>query len=176
MLQRELEVLAQTDSTDTAAEPACSSRNGLPSSCAKVRDGHGWLSVLLLDVDDFKAVNDTFGHLFGDQVLVGIGAVVQDEIGPYDFAARMGGDEFCVGFCRRGGRRCPRTRRADPAQDRRRGRALRRRADRARQHRLTAAAATDVNLDAVMSRVDRLMYDEKQAKRDRVRRDGEPIS
>ncbi len=175
MLQRELEVLAQTDSlTPLLNRRAFTERATV--ELRKVCDGHGRLSVLLLDVDDFKAVNDTFGHLFGDQVLVGISAVVQDEIGPYDFAARMGGDEFCVGFVD-----------AEDVDARELAERIRLRIGDEVAPRgveltvrvsigLTEVAASDGHLDAVMSRVDRLMYDEKQAKRDRVRRDGEPIS
>jgi len=54
------------------------------------------LSVLLLDLDDFKAVNDTFGHLAGDRVLRAVGQALRSTVRPYDLVARYGGDEFVV--------------------------------------------------------------------------------
>lgn len=54
------------------------------------------LSVLLLDLDDFKAVNDTFGHLAGDRVLRAVGQALRTTVRPYDLVARYGGDEFVV--------------------------------------------------------------------------------
>jgi diguanylate cyclase (GGDEF)-like protein len=54
------------------------------------------LSVVFLDLDRFKAVNDTFGHLAGDQVLVGVADTLSDLIRDADIAGRYGGEEFCV--------------------------------------------------------------------------------
>ena len=54
------------------------------------------LSVLYLDVDDFKAVNDSFGHGAGDRVLKSIGHVMACSVRASDLAARLGGDEFVV--------------------------------------------------------------------------------
>jgi diguanylate cyclase (GGDEF)-like protein len=52
------------------------------------------LSVLLLDVDDLKRLNDTSGHEMGDRALKGAGAVIAASQRPYDLCARYGGDEF----------------------------------------------------------------------------------
>jgi len=52
------------------------------------------LSVLLLDVDHFKAINDNFGHHVGDKVLVVISQLVKETMRSRDFLARLGGDEF----------------------------------------------------------------------------------
>ena len=54
------------------------------------------LSLLLLDLDDFKLVNDTFGHQFGDRCLVHLASVVKATLRLSDVPARYGGDEFAV--------------------------------------------------------------------------------
>jgi diguanylate cyclase (GGDEF)-like protein len=53
------------------------------------------MCLLFLDIDDFKSLNDRFGHSGGDEVLVKFVAVVQDNIRPTDFLFRIGGEEFC---------------------------------------------------------------------------------
>lgn len=54
----------------------------------------GSFQLLVLDLDGFKAVNDTHGHKAGDRMLKEIGAVIKDQLREYDFLARYGGDEF----------------------------------------------------------------------------------
>ena len=54
------------------------------------------LSVLMLDLDDFKLVNDTFGHLFGDRVLAWTSEVIRSTLRASDIPARYGGDEFAI--------------------------------------------------------------------------------
>lgn len=54
------------------------------------------LSVLLLDCDNFKVINDTYGHIQGDQVLVEVAALLLAKIRQDDIAIRWGGDEFLV--------------------------------------------------------------------------------
>ncbi|MCU1392133.1 MAG: hypothetical protein JWM34_561 [Ilumatobacteraceae bacterium] len=56
----------------------------------------GTLSVILCDLDDFKAVNDALGHAAGDRVLRATAALLLDRVRPADFVVRFGGDEFCV--------------------------------------------------------------------------------
>jgi diguanylate cyclase (GGDEF)-like protein len=53
-------------------------------------------AVILLDVDDFKSVNDTLGHAYGDKVLADIGSVLKKVFGEKNLIGRLGGDEFCV--------------------------------------------------------------------------------
>ena len=62
---------------------------------ALVRHGEPW-SLLLLDLDHFKQVNDSHGHAAGDQVLVAVAALLQAQARDLDAVARMGGEEFCV--------------------------------------------------------------------------------
>lgn len=56
----------------------------------------GSLAVLYIDLDGFKAVNDTYGHETGDILLKSVAARIQVNIRESDLAARMGGDEFAV--------------------------------------------------------------------------------
>ncbi len=53
------------------------------------------LCLLFLDIDDFKSLNDRFGHAGGDEVLMKFVTVVHDIIRPTDFLFRIGGEEFC---------------------------------------------------------------------------------
>ena len=50
--------------------------------------------VLMLDLDGFKAVNDSFGHKIGDAMLTEVARVIREQLRDYDFLARYGGDEF----------------------------------------------------------------------------------
>ena len=54
------------------------------------------VSVMLFDVDHFKAVNDTHGHGVGDDVLVKLAQVASDNLRSVDLVARLGGEEFVV--------------------------------------------------------------------------------
>jgi diguanylate cyclase (GGDEF)-like protein len=54
------------------------------------------VSVVLLDLDSFKEINDRYGHLAGDEVLRDVGTVLLTSTRPEDIAARFGGDEFII--------------------------------------------------------------------------------
>jgi diguanylate cyclase (GGDEF)-like protein len=54
------------------------------------------LSLLMIDIDYFKKINDTYGHLTGDSVLRGLAMTLQKRLRPNDKLARYGGEEFCV--------------------------------------------------------------------------------
>ena len=54
------------------------------------------LALLMIDIDDFKQINDTFGHLFGDTILNQLGELLKTQIRETDMAARYGGEEFAV--------------------------------------------------------------------------------
>ena len=57
---------------------------------------HEPLSLLLIDVDYFKTVNDTFGHPVGDQILIEIVQLIKESIRRYDILGRWGGEEFLI--------------------------------------------------------------------------------
>ncbi|MEQ1730909.1 MAG: GGDEF domain-containing protein, partial [Vicinamibacterales bacterium] len=54
------------------------------------------ISVMMLDIDDFKSVNDRFGHLTGDAILAAVGAQLTAALRSTDLKCRYGGDEFLV--------------------------------------------------------------------------------
>lgn len=54
------------------------------------------LAFILFDLDELKAINDTHGHLAGDDILRQLGEILRDSIRSIDVVARYGGDEFCV--------------------------------------------------------------------------------
>ncbi len=68
----------------------------LETAIARARAIAGHCTVLMLDVDRFKEINDTLGHDFGDQVLVEVAKCLRATVRPQDFVARLGGDEFLV--------------------------------------------------------------------------------
>ena len=54
------------------------------------------LAVIMIDIDDFKVVNDKYGHSIGDYVLKVIGNIINEKIENYGFAGRYGGEEFLI--------------------------------------------------------------------------------
>ncbi len=54
------------------------------------------MSLLMMDLDHFKRINDTWGHAAGDQVLQAIGKLLRESCRVYDVPGRYGGEEFCV--------------------------------------------------------------------------------
>jgi diguanylate cyclase (GGDEF)-like protein len=53
-------------------------------------------SLMLIDIDDFKYINDNYGHATGDRVLIGVADVIRQSVRDSDIVARLGGDEFLI--------------------------------------------------------------------------------
>ncbi len=71
-------------------------RDHLERALVRRRRGHETVGLLFIDLDDFKVVNDTFGHGSGDEVLVQVAGRLLGAIRAEDIAARQGGDEFTI--------------------------------------------------------------------------------
>ena len=92
---RRLEQLAATDPlTDVLNRRALSER--LVGEMERVRRYETTVSILLIDLDFFKRVNDTYGHLVGDDVLTEVAELLQRAIRAVDVVARYGGEEFVI--------------------------------------------------------------------------------
>ncbi|MGL4281469.1 MAG: GGDEF domain-containing protein, partial [Albidovulum sp.] len=90
--QRRAEAQAMTDPLTGLAN-----RRGFEQALARMRaEAHrgGSFALLHIDLDHFKAVNDTFGHAAGDEILSGVAGCIRAELRAQDVTARIGGDEF----------------------------------------------------------------------------------
>jgi diguanylate cyclase (GGDEF)-like protein len=94
-LSAELETLASTDPL-TGAWNRRSLENEFKRLLARSQRNQETLTIMMLDVDHFKAINDQFGHLVGDEVLRNLIADVKTYIRGDDYLARYGGEEFCL--------------------------------------------------------------------------------
>jgi diguanylate cyclase (GGDEF)-like protein len=67
----------------------------LKQELARIAPGEQ-LAVLYIDIDEFKSVNDTLGHLIGDELLTSVAVSLSQCVAATDFVARLGGDEFAI--------------------------------------------------------------------------------
>jgi diguanylate cyclase (GGDEF)-like protein len=68
----------------------------LEGACTRARQRRLPISLLFIDLDHFKQINDTYGHLAGDACLVSTAAAIESELGASDAIGRYGGEEFVV--------------------------------------------------------------------------------
>lgn len=68
----------------------------LATECEAAASRQGEYSIVMLDVDHFKSLNDTFGHAVGDQVLKGLAEILQSSVRSHDTVGRVGGEEFGI--------------------------------------------------------------------------------
>ena len=68
----------------------------LQETCKRLQRSGGTVTVMMIDLDKFKGVNDTFGHPTGDQLLIEVGRRLQATVRETDAVARLGGDEFAI--------------------------------------------------------------------------------
>lgn len=95
-LSEELEEIKQAAKTDMLTRLL--NRRGFEEVMVKILEDQNAfpLSLVMLDIDHFKRVNDTYGHLIGDNVLKVLGKLLKDSIKGKDIAARFGGEEFVL--------------------------------------------------------------------------------
>jgi two-component system, cell cycle response regulator len=91
----ELEELARTDVLTGLANRR-HAQSALQATLASARRHDREVSVVLLDIDNFKAVNDSLGHAAGDEVLRQVAAVLATGLRTEDLATRWGGEEFLI--------------------------------------------------------------------------------
>lgn len=97
-LQRTIEIMARQRDTDplTGLANRRAFTRHLEAELERARRGRGDLSLVILDIDHFKSINDSYGHPCGDEVLLRLAAQLQSSVRLYDLAARIGGEEFAL--------------------------------------------------------------------------------
>lgn len=86
-----------TEASKDSATGLMNKRAIMEYSAHKIREsGDKQLALMVLDIDDFKTINDTYGHLFGDQVIFKIAETLKRIVSVRGMVARFGGDEFVV--------------------------------------------------------------------------------
>lgn len=95
--ERELEMIALTD-TLTGVASRYHLYAALEEACKKAARQNCSVALMSIDLDGFKEVNDTYGHLGGDEALVNVANRIKKCIRESDILARLGGDEFVIVF------------------------------------------------------------------------------
>ncbi|MFC0038708.1 sensor domain-containing diguanylate cyclase [Actinomadura rayongensis] len=95
LMHQQLQAAARTDAK-TGLLNAVAWQREADTELSRAQRGHESLALLLIDIDYFKRVNDTHGHLVGDQVLIGVASTLCHQLRDYDIVGRFGGEEFVV--------------------------------------------------------------------------------
>jgi diguanylate cyclase (GGDEF)-like protein len=95
LMHQQLQAAARTDAK-TGLLNASAWQREADTELSRAQRTHDALALLLIDIDHFKRVNDTHGHLVGDQVLVGVASTLCGQLRDYDVVGRFGGEEFVV--------------------------------------------------------------------------------
>ena len=95
LMHQQLQAAARTDPKTGLLNPTAWQREADTEIARALRAGES-LALLLCDVDHFKRVNDTYGHLTGDEVLRGLAAELRQQVRGSDVVGRFGGEEFVV--------------------------------------------------------------------------------
>ncbi|WP_017573305.1 sensor domain-containing diguanylate cyclase [Nocardiopsis halotolerans] len=95
LLYQQLQMAARTD-PKTGLLNAPTWEQEASVEIARARSSRGRAAVLIIDIDHFKRVNDNHGHLFGDQVLLGVATTIAQQLRQSDLLGRFGGEEFVV--------------------------------------------------------------------------------
>ena len=142
---------------------------GLQSVLRRGSMEHTGTALCLFDIDNFKDINDRFGHAAGDEVLESIGNIVREELRTTDLAGRLGGDEFCFALPRTDKDECARV--AERVRERLGTLAFGMAAGSPFSVTATfgvAEAEPDVDAKDLMEAADRALYRAKSAGRNRV--------
>ncbi|ODT68405.1 MAG: hypothetical protein ABS75_20625 [Pelagibacterium sp. SCN 63-23] len=94
-LQQRLRHLSETDELTGLANRRAFRRRLESVHRHSAEEGEGY-SVVLIDLNDFKPLNDRLGHAAGDEALVGFARLLRSSVRSTDTVARLGGDEFCI--------------------------------------------------------------------------------
>jgi len=95
LLHAQLQAAARTDAKTGLLNASAWQREADTEIVRARRTGES-LALLIVDIDYFKRVNDAFGHLVGDQVLIGVAGTLRSQLRDYDVVGRFGGEEFVV--------------------------------------------------------------------------------
>jgi len=94
-MEESMRILAYTDSLTNLGNRRILFESGTHEIDRAIRYGHP-LSLLMLDIDNFKNINDKYGHLAGDEVLLNLAACLFQVVRQIDLKIRFGGDEFVI--------------------------------------------------------------------------------
>jgi len=164
-------VLAELSTTDhlTKIKNHRALLSGLDREIERVRRYGRHFSVVMVDIDHFKRVNDTYGHTIGDEVLIGLAKVFKEELRKVDVLGRYGGEEFMLVL--------PESNCYDSVQ------LLKRIQDRVREYEwcvpqlvitfsagifLVDRSNCEIGLKEIIQNADELMYEAKRNGRDRI--------